>query len=160
MAARQRPQAPGQFYIPKPIVCCVAPCWHAITQTVFTFGFCLVFFPLAYFAPHLLTSALLQQQGALRPLCLILGYLRFSLCNYILAGTWHCGTEIQQYWMVERQIVEIFGVLLCDLSVSQVSLAQSHLFICTLIFLQSCISTFLLCSHRPISFTAHHVWMD
>lgn len=44
MAARQRPQAPGQFYIPKPIVCGVAPCWHAITQTVFTFGFCLVFF--------------------------------------------------------------------------------------------------------------------
>lgn len=110
-----------------------------------------IFLPLAYFAPHLLTSALLQQQGALRPLCLILGYLRFSLCNYIFAGTWHRGTEIQQYWMVERQIVEIFGVLLWS------TLARSRLFICTLIVLQTCISTFLLCSHRPISSTAHHV---
>lgn len=71
-----------------------------------------IFSPLAYFVAHLLTSALLQQQGALRSLCLILRYLRFGLCNHILAGTWHCGTEIQQSWMVVRQIVETFGVLL------------------------------------------------
>lgn len=44
MAVRQRPQAPGQLYKPRPIVLPLAPRWHAITQTAFTFGFCLVVF--------------------------------------------------------------------------------------------------------------------
>lgn len=44
MSVRQRPQAPGQLFKARPIVFPIAPCWHAITQTVFTFGFCLVLF--------------------------------------------------------------------------------------------------------------------
>lgn len=79
MAVRQRLQAPGQLYIPKPIVLPVAPCWQAITQTVFTFSFCLVFFASAYFVAHLLTSASFQQQGDLPALCLILKQLHASL---------------------------------------------------------------------------------
>lgn len=43
MAVRQRPQALGRLYKPRSIVLPIAPCWHAITQTVFTFNFCLVF---------------------------------------------------------------------------------------------------------------------
>lgn len=44
MAVRQRPQAPNPLYKLRPIVLSIAPCWHAITQAVFTFDFCLVFF--------------------------------------------------------------------------------------------------------------------
>lgn len=44
MTVRQRPQAPGQLYKPRPIVLTVAPCWHAITQTMSTFDFCLRLF--------------------------------------------------------------------------------------------------------------------
>lgn len=87
MAVRQRLQAPGQLYIPKPIVLPVAPCWQAITQTVFTFSFCLVFFAFAYFVAHLLTSASFQQQGDLPARCLILKQLHASLCSLVLFGT-------------------------------------------------------------------------
>lgn len=34
MAVRQRPQAVGLFYKLRPILLSIAPCWHAITQTV------------------------------------------------------------------------------------------------------------------------------
>lgn len=56
MAVRQRPQAPNPLYKLRPIVLSIAPCWHAITQAVFTFDFCLVFF--FYFFPSLLISSL------------------------------------------------------------------------------------------------------
>lgn len=79
MAVRQRPQAPNPLYKLRPIVPSIAPCWHAITQAVLTFDFCLIFFLffplLAYFEPQLLTRVPLQQQGALPALCLILWHL-------------------------------------------------------------------------------------
>lgn len=97
MAVRQRPQAVGQLYKPRPIVLPIAPRWHAITQTVFTFGFCLVFFLLLILHLTSLPLLLLQQQGALPALCLILRHLCLSLWNHVLAGTRHnCITEMQR----------------------------------------------------------------
>lgn len=96
MAVRQRPQAPGQLYNAGPIVLPIAPCWHVITQTVFTFGFCFVFFLLVILC--LTSLPLLRSSRELfLPYDLILRHLCLSRCNHILAGSGNtCSTNTQQ----------------------------------------------------------------
>lgn len=132
MAVRQRPQAPELLYKLRPIVLSIAPCWHAITQTVFTFDFCLVFFfffPLAYFEPHLLTHVPLQQQGALPALCLILWHLCLSLCSHSLVGTRCNSITERRIEKVEPLLVETFGGLIslvvCSLFLHFIHLSHS-----------------------------------